>query len=250
MADLPLGGARGIGGFIKDWGPTIGSIAGTAVDAWSQNQSNKANAANVDKQIAFQKQQSETQYQRAVADMQKAGLNPALAYQQGGNAAESGAAARAEPILQNSTSRLATAVDTYNALAGGVAQRELLKGQANAANAAAGLAGAQTVVLNPEAQVAEDVDYRRGYRERRIAEQAAGTFTARKTPDRFKADLANLGAGTAQAQAAAAEAGSRTILNEQLFQNEWFRKNLAPYINSTAKTVDLFRGVVNLTPRR
>ena len=47
--------------------------------------------AEAQKQMDFQKEMSDTSYQRAVKDLQAAGLNPALAYMQGGASSASGA---------------------------------------------------------------------------------------------------------------------------------------------------------------
>lgn len=67
------------------------------------------NAAEAQKSRDWQQKQSETQYQRAVADLQAANLNPMLAYQHGGNQAMPGATAssNALPELKSPLSALA-----------------------------------------------------------------------------------------------------------------------------------------------
>lgn len=50
-------------------------------------------AEEAEKNRQWQEMMANTQYQRAMADMKKAGLNPILAYQQGGNAVPSGSSA-------------------------------------------------------------------------------------------------------------------------------------------------------------
>lgn len=232
------------------WAPVIGSVIGGAADAWSTNAANKANAANVKAQIDFQREQGNTSYQRGVADMQAAGLNPALAYQNGGASTSSGAAATNRPLTENSTSRFATALNTWQAVANGAAQRDLLREQASAAGANASLTMQQVQMNQPQAILSQDPEYAKEYRNTEFAKRLREQFESTNYPARFRADIANLGAGTAQAQAAAAESRARTTLNEQQFQNEWFRKTVSPYINSTAKLTDLFGRVNNLTHYR
>lgn len=129
----PLGGMAGaaLGGLVgkEDAGRSIGNQIGSAIgDNWqsyssaqrveegqqAQNQQQQANfersmdfnaqeaarardfnASEAAKSRDWQAQQSATQYQRAVGDMEAAGLNPMLAYSQGGAGNLAGATASA-----------------------------------------------------------------------------------------------------------------------------------------------------------
>lgn len=60
---------------------------------YGQSATNAANAQQAQKQMDFQADQTGTSYQRGVADMKAAGLNPMLAYSQGGASSGAGASA-------------------------------------------------------------------------------------------------------------------------------------------------------------
>jgi len=96
--------------------PLIAAAAIPAVaSAFGQHQANRTNvklsregmafeADQVAKQMQFQERMSNTSYQRAMEDMRLAGINPMLAYQQGGastpgGGAASGAAASVQDVV-------------------------------------------------------------------------------------------------------------------------------------------------------
>jgi hypothetical protein len=91
-----------------------GSLAGGA-DA------NSASKAAAQKQMDFQQYNSNTSYQRAVADMEAAGLNPMLAYSQGGASTPAGASYSAQDVatpaakLGNETNTAKSAISLQNA---------------------------------------------------------------------------------------------------------------------------------------
>ena len=78
---------------------SLGSIFSDVLGFIGQERTNSANDYQARRQMAFQERMSNTSYQRAVADLNAAGLSPMLAYGQGGASSPVGTSAQ----MQNST---------------------------------------------------------------------------------------------------------------------------------------------------
>lgn len=104
----------GVGDFFKGAGGAL--ISGVSSLFGGIQQSNSA-ASSIRDQEAFQNQQSSTSYQRAVQDMQAAGLNPMLAYQNGGASSGAGASFVPQNILGNAAN---SAVDAFSSISSSI----------------------------------------------------------------------------------------------------------------------------------
>lgn len=87
-----------------------GAIAGGVANIGGAIMQNEANRRESRRNRQFQANMSNTSYQRAVADLRSAGLNPMLAYSQGGASTPSGSQAQFENAAEGAVSDARTAM--------------------------------------------------------------------------------------------------------------------------------------------
>lgn len=107
----------------------VGTAVAGGLNYAGARQANKMNLKIAREQMDYQERMSNTAYQRSMLDMQAAGLNPILAYSQGGASSPGGASAT---MSNEATGAVASAVDaarTFAELRNLKAQNSNLKSQ-------------------------------------------------------------------------------------------------------------------------
>lgn len=248
-------------------GKAITGLAGPILGYMGQEEANSANAAMMREQMAFnereaqknrnfQSAQRETQYQTAVTDMKKAGLNPMLAYTQGGAGTTSGAQAASASLpqmgnkMQAALAYSATSANINNVQAQTEVEKakaDLIRAQTQQTSASTG--NIQTDTKRLEAvidQVRENVNLQA---QQGITEVAKRALMATQADlNKINTDLSKGKIGLVEAQIRLTKATAKLSeleipRSENIAgsQTSWWMRNVSPYLNDSVKATSAFK---------
>lgn len=104
--------------------------AGVGAQMGGQFSANRQNKKSADDAMAFEERMSNTAYQRAMSDMKRAGLNPILAYKQGGASTPGGQTAQASNVAEGLSNTAMQKATLDQALTKQTAELTLMQKQA------------------------------------------------------------------------------------------------------------------------
>lgn len=233
------------------WIPTAigagGALATGALNAYGQQQTNAANAEQAQRQMDFQNQQTSTSYQRGVLDMEKAGLNPMLAYSQGGASSGNGAQAVMGNAVGAGANSALSGLETISGIRQTLSNADNLDAVTNRTKSETALNALRAF------QVEQDTNTSAASAEKLRADRELALATLKGTLADSDVKENTVGARTslAEQQTRGAAAGATLseleaprARNEARSQDSWWMREVAPYANSAGQAARGIRGLI------
>lgn len=235
-----------IGGVVGD---AIGSVAGGGVPWGSlisgglgflgQQSTNRQQVDLANQQMQFQQNMSGTAYQRAVSDMKAAGLNPMLAYSQGGASTPMGSM----PVVQNASmagvqsAAMAASIEKTKAdtrVSDSQAALNAVQAQKVAQDTKVGVSTASNLDMQTKKISAEILNVPEIGNELRSRMSLQGASTRKVASEILNIDASTVSeknrAALLSAQAKLSELGIPEASNLARAQSSWWKRNVSPYL--------------------
>lgn len=237
----------------------IGALAGGALSAKGQRDANEANLLASNEGRKWMEAMSDSAYQRAVKDMQKAGLSPMLAYSQGGAHVPSQSAPISQNVLGAGVSSAAQGASAVSAIQGVLqsqaqtdnilAQTDKVRSETMEHKVNTAYRAAEVARLEAEAKekgVGAHVAFRTQHAEetRRVSEAVIKKVLADVSTDTFSADVARRKAESEIARFGVAEARAGSKFYEEVEDMPKYLRMIVDLLRGGSSARSLFGGSV------